>query len=207
MNRLKELRQKKGDTQEDVAKAMGVTRRGYQKWENEESQIKPEKAKQLADFFEVPVGYLLGYDEYYAIENEAMDSYKNMAKLLLTNPELNKIITEYDETNRKNGKWVLSLLVETDNLPIIEQNIKDLILEDFQTTQSGDYDEEVYGTLLDNVSRTYISLGQLPMIFKDFFGAFLTLPTSDKKIIMQLVNSLYEKDKGNGIVEEYSDKK
>ena len=29
MNRLKELRQKKGDTQEDVAKVMGVTRRGY----------------------------------------------------------------------------------------------------------------------------------------------------------------------------------
>lgn len=61
MNRLKELRQKKGDTQEVVAKAMGVTRRGYQKWENEESQIKPEKAQQLADYFEVSVGYLLGF--------------------------------------------------------------------------------------------------------------------------------------------------
>ena len=61
MNRLKELRQKKGDTQEVVAKAMGVTRRGYQKWENGESQIKPEKAQQLADFFGVSVGYLLGY--------------------------------------------------------------------------------------------------------------------------------------------------
>ena len=63
MNRLKELRQKKGDTQEVVAKAMGVTRRGYQKWENEESQIKPEKAQQLADYFGVSVGSLLGYDE------------------------------------------------------------------------------------------------------------------------------------------------
>lgn len=61
MNRLKELRQEKGDTQEVVAKAMGVTRRGYQKWENEESQIKPEKAQQLADYFKVSVGYLLGY--------------------------------------------------------------------------------------------------------------------------------------------------
>lgn len=63
MNRLKELRQKKGDTQEVVAKAMGVTRRGYQKWENEESQIKPEKAQQLADYFGVSVGYLLGYND------------------------------------------------------------------------------------------------------------------------------------------------
>ena len=64
MNRLKELRQKKGDTQEVVAKAMGVTRRGYQKWENEESQIKPEKAQQLADYFGVSIGSLLGYDEF-----------------------------------------------------------------------------------------------------------------------------------------------
>lgn len=64
MNRLKELRQKKGYTQEVVAKAMGVTRRGYQKWENEESQIKPEKAQQLADYFGVSVGSLLGYDEF-----------------------------------------------------------------------------------------------------------------------------------------------
>ena len=31
MNRLKQLRQQIGDTQEDVAKAIGVTRRGYQK--------------------------------------------------------------------------------------------------------------------------------------------------------------------------------
>ena len=63
MNRLKELRQKKGDTQEVVAKAMGVTRRGYQKWENEESQIKPEKAQLIADYFNVNVAYLLGYSD------------------------------------------------------------------------------------------------------------------------------------------------
>ena len=64
MNRLKELRQKKGDTQEAVAKAMGVTRRGYQKWENGESQIKTDKAQQLADYFGVSAGFLLGYDEF-----------------------------------------------------------------------------------------------------------------------------------------------
>lgn len=41
---------------------MQITRRGYQKWENGESQIKPDKAQQLADFFSVSVGYLLGYE-------------------------------------------------------------------------------------------------------------------------------------------------
>jgi len=61
MNRIKELRKEKKLTQQDVADAMGVSRRGFQKWENGDSQLKPEKAKQLADFFGVSVGYLLSY--------------------------------------------------------------------------------------------------------------------------------------------------
>ena len=61
MNRIKELRKEKKLTQQDVADAMGISRRGFQKWENGESQIKPDKAQQLADFFGVSVGYLLGY--------------------------------------------------------------------------------------------------------------------------------------------------
>ena len=96
MNRLKELRQKKGDTQEDVAKAMGVTRRGYQKWENEESQIKPEKAKQLADYFEVSVGYLLGYEDNFDYVSkkviQALDKVKDQAS--------SQGITNYEELER-----------------------------------------------------------------------------------------------------------
>ncbi len=62
MNRLRELRKEKKLTQQELADAIGVTRRGFQKWEKGESQIKPEKAQQLADYFEVSVGYLLGYE-------------------------------------------------------------------------------------------------------------------------------------------------
>lgn len=88
MNRLKELRQKKGDTQAVVAEAMGVTRRGYQKWENGESQIKPEKAEQLAKYFRVNVGYLLGYekDPIKSLEDfirESDDPYSSMRQDIL----------------------------------------------------------------------------------------------------------------------------
>lgn len=64
MNRLKSLRKSKngGMTQQELANFIGMTRRGYQKWENGESQIKPEKAQLLADYFGVEVPYLLGYD-------------------------------------------------------------------------------------------------------------------------------------------------
>lgn len=60
MNRLKELRKEKGLTQQQLADIVGITRRGYQKWENGESSIKSEQAQKLADFFDVNISYLLG---------------------------------------------------------------------------------------------------------------------------------------------------
>ena len=62
MNRLKELRQAKKLSQKELAKNIGVHYRTLQNWENGESQIKTEKAQQLADYFGVSVGYLLGYE-------------------------------------------------------------------------------------------------------------------------------------------------
>ncbi len=61
MNRLKELRQEKKLSQKELAKKIGVHYRTLQNWENGESQIKPDKAQALADYFGVSVGYLLGY--------------------------------------------------------------------------------------------------------------------------------------------------
>lgn len=62
MNRLKELRKRDKITQVAFAKDNGIPLRTLQSWENGESQIKPEKAQQLADYFGVSVGYLLGYE-------------------------------------------------------------------------------------------------------------------------------------------------
>lgn len=61
MNRLKELRKQKGLTQQGLADKISVSKITILRWENEERQIKPEKAQQLADFFGVSVGYLLGF--------------------------------------------------------------------------------------------------------------------------------------------------
>ena len=62
MNRLKELRQNKKLSQKEIAETLGFSLRSFQRMENGESQIKPEKAQQLADYFGVSVGYLLGYE-------------------------------------------------------------------------------------------------------------------------------------------------
>ncbi|CRH93642.1 transcriptional repressor DicA [Chlamydia trachomatis] len=63
MIRLKELRKEKGLTQEELAHEIGVSKITVLRWENEERQIKPDKAQTLADFFGVSVGYLLGYTD------------------------------------------------------------------------------------------------------------------------------------------------
>jgi transcriptional regulator with XRE-family HTH domain len=61
MNKLKLLRKQKGLTQEELASELGITKRGYQRIEAEEVQIKPKKLKALADYFGVSEGYILGY--------------------------------------------------------------------------------------------------------------------------------------------------
>lgn len=70
MNRLKELRKRDKITQVAFAKYNGIPLRTLQSWENGESQIKPEKAQQLADIFGVSVGYLLGFNIDDVTEDE-----------------------------------------------------------------------------------------------------------------------------------------
>ena len=73
MNRLKQLRQEKKQSQKELAENIGVHYRTLQNWENEESQIKPEKAQQLADYFGVSVGYLLGYENNRDLRNNLVN--------------------------------------------------------------------------------------------------------------------------------------
>lgn len=69
MNRLKELRQEKKLSQKAIAEMLAVNEKTVSRWENEESQIKPEKAQTLADYFGVSVGYLLGYESNRDLRN------------------------------------------------------------------------------------------------------------------------------------------
>lgn len=64
MNRLKELRKNSGKTQKEVFEKTGIPIRSIQNWESGKRQINPESAKQLADYFGVTVGNLLGYEDF-----------------------------------------------------------------------------------------------------------------------------------------------
>ena len=62
MNRLKKLREENNLTQQELSDRLGVSKRTLGYWEKEENlQLKPNKAKKIANFFDVSVSYLLGY--------------------------------------------------------------------------------------------------------------------------------------------------
>lgn len=95
MNRLKELRKEKKLTQKELADIAEVSKRTIQNWEDGTSNIKPEKAKKLADYFGVSVGYLLGYDD---------NDFEKQIRIDTLNDILNKMHTAYVSLLEKTDK-------------------------------------------------------------------------------------------------------
>ena len=80
MNRLKELRKAKKLTQKELAEKTDIPYRTLQRWENGETDIKSDKAQELADFFGVHVPFLLGYSPIRTAEEEIsmmIDDFNN----------------------------------------------------------------------------------------------------------------------------------
>ena len=63
MNRLKELRKEKKKSQKEIANLLEINEKTISRWEKGERPIKTQKAQELAEYFGVSVGYLLGEDE------------------------------------------------------------------------------------------------------------------------------------------------
>lgn len=66
MNRLKELRKQKKLTIVELAEKIRVTKLAILSWEHGTSEIKGSNAKKLAEYFNVSVPYLLGYDNTFS---------------------------------------------------------------------------------------------------------------------------------------------
>lgn len=204
MNKIKNLRESKGLSQDRLSQELGINLRTLQRWENGETAIRSKNINRIADYFNVTVPELLGYEDFYKIEREALESSSDISEIL-NDPNYNRIILEYNESNKKHGKFVLSLSTETDAVPLIEKSIEKVILDNYHELQDGDYEESGTGILSEDITNTYIALSFLPIPFNDFFSKFLTLSNSDKKIVLKLVSSLHDKDDGLGIIKEQND--
>lgn len=133
MNRLKQLRQQTGDTQEDVAKVIGVTRRGYQKMENEESQIKSDKAQKLAKYFGVSVGYLLGYEP----ESEQVSNYQKIKICFSDGEELSFLVRNFTEKEltKITSQFNNGNLMRIRNLSVNPKNVNYFYVDDFKESE------------------------------------------------------------------------
>lgn len=109
MNRLKKLRRAKKLTQKELAEETDIPYRTLQRWENGESQIKPEKAEKLANFFDVSIGYLLGYDDNCFEKQIREDSdFEKHIRIKTLNNFLYKIHAAYISLLEKNGEATMT---------------------------------------------------------------------------------------------------
>lgn len=58
--RIKELRQKKGLTQQKLAEILGIKQNSYSDWETGKNEPSLENLVKLADLFEVSLDWLFG---------------------------------------------------------------------------------------------------------------------------------------------------
>ena len=193
MNRLKELRQKKGDTQEEVAKAMGVTRRGYQKWENEESQIKPDKAQQLAEYFEVSVGHLLGYEDNF------IETVKELSQKDGSDEAFFKAFRAYYELKIADGRENLLTLKDEDFLnKYREEILKNLIpnIKKLSKQETEKYlsDEKLLNEAKQKLNDFLFTIGTLNPQETQLLVDFISLSHKDKQIVLNILRSLNQKE-------------
>ncbi|WP_270207223.1 helix-turn-helix domain-containing protein [Streptococcus anginosus] len=192
MNRLKELRQEKKVSQKAIAEMLAVNEKTVSRWENGESNIKPEKAQQLADYFGVSVGYLLGYSDS-DFKNMTSDSYddnekkralQGLDKLLLMSGYLskNQMISAIEQTINKEvltKEFTSSEIIE---LPGEKQ--KEIILDkaNKQTEQ-----------ILSKISFLSIALSYLDNSESELLTIFYFLPDEEKEKLLEIAKVFHKK--------------
>lgn len=142
MNRLKQLRKEKGLTQQELSEAIAAPARTIQRWENGENQIKENRASQLADYFGVSVGYLLGYEP----ESESVSNYKKIRIHFTDGHEMNFLVRDF--TEKELAKIISQFnngnLMRIRNLSVNPKNINYFYVDDFK--ESEEFENEHTGT-------------------------------------------------------------
>lgn len=103
-NRLKELRQSKGLTLDDIEKATGINRGTYSNYENGNTAPKFETWQKLSNYFEVPIPYLMGINEkvtktIYIFQSFNLSGY-SFAVLANTQAQAWKLIKDRIASNK-----------------------------------------------------------------------------------------------------------
>ncbi|WP_172935206.1 helix-turn-helix transcriptional regulator [Streptococcus sp. 2106] len=193
MNRLKELRKEKKLSQKEIAKEMSISEKTLSRWENGESQIKPEKAKQLADYFGVSVANLLGY------ENNFIESVKNLSQKDGSDEVFFKAFRAYYELKTADGRENLLTLKDEDFLNKYREeilknlipNIKKLSKQKIEKYLS---DEKLLNEAKQKLNDFLFTIGTLNPQETQLLVDFISLSHKDKQIVLNILSSLNQKE-------------
>ncbi|MCK3922843.1 helix-turn-helix transcriptional regulator [Streptococcus suis] len=189
MNRLKELRQDKKLSQKEIALELQVPLRTYQRWENGESQIKPDKAQQLADYFSVHIGYLLGYSL----------SRENMLVALAPYT----VDEDSDDNFDYDVYTALSDVLGVDNLEKIKNTVSVELknsfghyFEESELWKIGITDQQLTDMWELHTKKfiEFIDGGDTPNVFKKLIFYFSILPQKERESIINILEGLADLD-------------
>ncbi len=203
MNRIKELRERKNLTQKELADNLGISKRTLGYWEKGEVQIKPDKAQALADYFGVPVAYLLGYSEQLPDPEFEKQNYARLMGLfdkIIDNPDTaDELSPEIDKIMKdvavETGRKMFYRLQNSNGFQkmvdyLTERQIKIVgdVLPDISGLKKA---KEIDADTIDfHVKRFFFALSQIPELERELLTYFVTLSKSDKQAILSIVKSL-----------------
>ncbi|WP_300207750.1 helix-turn-helix domain-containing protein [uncultured Streptococcus sp.] len=194
MNRLKELRKEKKLTQQELADYMQVTRRGYQKWENGESNIKPKKAEELAKIFNVSVAYLLGYTDDSKMYDDEL-TVEVEGNLLSVSEK------RFEEEYRNNLLKNFVRFLSDENLFLSNNEIVDIIqlLFSLSTNHGNSLKSKTFQDIFINKNHKYHK--QLEKEYSFIFGDEFARDDTEKALHGYILEETRTKEKSEKLLE------
>ncbi|PNY21187.1 Helix-turn-helix domain protein [Streptococcus parauberis] len=198
MNRLKELRKNSGKTQKEVFEETGIPIRSIQNWENGKRQINLESAKQLADYFEVPIDYLLGYSEDNYIETIEVDNIEDLLKI-----QYNFGFENFKKTIGINSdKEVINLLVDKDDFE--REFVKGITPDIIKKISTGEVNSKDFidfmkhngkSNFRNRLRNLMIAISYLDNEEEEILSLFYCLNYEEKKFLIDLARQLFDRKK------------
>lgn len=102
--RVKELRNKKGLSQDRVAQAIGISRSRYSHYENNRVEPDIELIRKIANYYDVKVDYLIGRTE---IEN---DNENDELEKILDDPDTQLMFNDWKNMSEEERKEAINMI-------------------------------------------------------------------------------------------------
>lgn len=105
MLHLRELREKRGLSQADIARALGISRQSYNFYENGKRDPDTNMLKSLADFFGVTSDYIIGRKN----PDSSMNDEEKAAFYIASEPDFKEIMDLYQKLPTDKKDLVLAM--------------------------------------------------------------------------------------------------